>query len=203
MEGLDNVKIKISSLELVHIRFGCMHPQQQLDTGPAGSTGDFLLPLLTWQLWWRTWSAAASPPLRCHSDSPSHRSRPPLPRWTLLLGKKDTGRIQVLLWKSNLAVLRFCGEVQAPQRLNFLVSAACISSLPISIFARWNESNMMLTKTLFLLRLCRIHLPLYIHCIIHLVTVFTWWVRGSLKTKTVSIKTSDFMQPFLQIINPS
>lgn len=42
--------------------------------------------LVTWRLWSPTWQQAASRPLRSHSYSPSHRSRPPLPCWSLLLG---------------------------------------------------------------------------------------------------------------------
>lgn len=48
--------------------------------------------LITWQLWSPTWQKAASPPLRSHSYSPSHRSRPPLPCWSLLLWGQNIKR---------------------------------------------------------------------------------------------------------------
>lgn len=54
--------------------------------------------LVTWQLWSLTWQKAASPPLRSHSYSPSHRSRPPPPCWSLLLWGEN------IKWKGVLFI---------------------------------------------------------------------------------------------------
>lgn len=66
--------------------------------------------LVTWRLWSPTWRQAASRPPRSHSYSPSHRSRPPLPRWSLLLGGRrlKTGGITLTFFRLLPFHLNIC-----------------------------------------------------------------------------------------------